>query len=133
MFDNYNYPPGADNESAPWNQTEQEEKEFNVTVSQTLSKSTIVFTNDYTHEYLKEWDDMGGFVEENIDTSDTDWKTAFEDNENMTPLDLIKTLKNYLQDGLEKKGEVSWKPQYVERLIQECEGWIEDETVYVED
>ena len=133
MFDNYNYPPGTDNEDAPWNERAQAEKDFDVTVSQTLSKTVTIATDDYFHERIVEWDDMGGIVEENFSTADTDWKTAFAENESMTPLELIKTLKNYLQDGLEKKGEVSWKPQYVEHLIQECEGWIEDETVYIED
>ena len=42
MYDNYNYPLGADNPDAPWNQKENPEREIEVTVSVTLSKTIKV-------------------------------------------------------------------------------------------
>lgn len=47
MYDNYNYPMGADTPSAPWNQVEVEPKEIEVTVSITLSKTVKIEVNDY--------------------------------------------------------------------------------------
>ena len=47
MYDNYNYPLGADNPDASWNQEENPEREIEVTVSVTLSKTIKVKVSDY--------------------------------------------------------------------------------------
>ena len=46
-MDNHNYPLGADNPKAPWNQPDSEEKEISVFVSITLSKSIKIKVSDY--------------------------------------------------------------------------------------
>lgn len=46
-MDNYNYPMGSDTSDAPWNQEDIPEKEIEVLVSVTLSKSVKVRVNDY--------------------------------------------------------------------------------------
>ena len=56
MYDNYNYPPGADGPDAPWNQVDLEPREIEVTVSITLSKTVKVEVDDYSIED----DDEGG-------------------------------------------------------------------------
>ena len=126
MYDNYNYPPGADGPDAPWNQEDTPEKEFEVTISQTLSKNTTVCTADYCPGgcYQEtEWDIDGCHTVacyEPDDTSDTDWKAAYN-NEHYTPLGLIQEFK----EMLEKNTPISESRR--KHLIEECMNWIEDD------
>ena len=46
-MDNYNYPAGSDTSDAPWNQADLPEKEIEVLVSVTLSKTVKVRVSDY--------------------------------------------------------------------------------------
>ena len=145
MYDNYNYPPGADNEYAPWNEPTIPEKEFDVTCSQSLSKTVTVTTNNYIPgasgvDY--EPDDEGGYCavgwHDPVDTSDTDWEEEYS-NEHYTPLELIELYKETLKEQLKSwegmDDTVSAKTQIrkIEHLIEECDNWTEDETEYVED
>ena len=125
---NSNYPPMSQSEwdNAPWNQSDPEEKEFEVTVSQTLSKSTTVTTSDYIpggYFQETEWDIDGYHTitcHEPDDTSDTDWKKAYN-NEHYTPLELIQEFK----EMLEKNTPIpETRRKY---LIDECMNWIEDD------
>lgn len=118
-MDNYNYPLGADTKDAPWNQHDPQELEFEVTISQSLSKSTTVTTTDYVEE--EDYDDC---LEQNIpvsNTDDTNWMCAYEDC-HYTPYNLIILLKDILTTGK--------LPSEKERkyLIQECDNWDIDET-----
>jgi hypothetical protein len=140
MYDNYNYPPGADNEYAPWNEPSVPEKEFGVTCCQTLSKTVTVYTDNYTPgaegvDY--ESDDEGGYTavgwHDDDDTSDTDWAEEYHANDYHTPLQLIELFKRYLEHTLDDKVQVSTSTSYIKHLIEECEDWSEDETEYVED
>lgn len=47
MYNNYNYPAGSDTPEAPWNEEILPDKEIEVTVSITLSKTVKVIVNDY--------------------------------------------------------------------------------------
>lgn len=129
MIESGYYPPGAEfDPNAPWNQKENEERTFNVCISQTLSKSTSVETNDYVPEVDE--DEMGKF--ECLDTSDTDWNKAYLDN-HLTPLQLIEKFKEFLTKHLPDpivnvKSYKDWK-----YLISECENWVEDEMEVMED
>lgn len=138
MYNNYDYPCGADTPDAPWNQNDLEEKEFGVTISQTLSKNTIVTTSDYIpggSSQETEWDIDGYHTitcHEPDDTSDTDWNKAYK-NEHLTPLQLINEFKDFLTKHLpdpiiDVKGFQRFK-----YLIDECEGWEVDETEVVEE
>ena len=133
MYDNYHYPMGADNEQAPWNQPDIEEMDFEVTVSQTLSRTVTVTTSDYIpgasgveyevddegHTYAIPWHD-------DPDTSDTDWKSAYE-SADFKIQDLIEELRGYVQDDLAKTSPNSGKGQYLKQLLAACDGWIEDD------
>lgn len=143
MYDNYNYPMGADNEFAPWNQSEIPEKEFNVLCSQTLSKSTPIWTDNYIPgasgvDYEPDMD--GGYCaygwQEDDDTSDTNWAEEYK-NDHYTPLELINKFKEYLvklKDTEEANdAETKQKKREIKHLIEECSDWTEDETEYVED
>lgn len=122
MYDNYNYPPGADTPDAPWNQEEVPERTFDVFISQTLSKSTRVTTNDYIHEV--DLDEDGYHY--NDDTSDTNWIEAYK-NEHFTPLQLISELKDFLTKHLPDPVIDIKGFKEAKNLISECEGWVEDE------
>lgn len=76
MYDNYNYPLGADNPDAPWNQEENPEREIEVTVSVTLSKTIKVKVSDY--DIINFGKDEDGEYFEDIDYSNCDLKGAVE-------------------------------------------------------
>lgn len=121
MYDNYNYPPGADTPDAPWNQVENPEKEFDVTISQTLSKTVTIVTTNYN--YYEDVDEDGSYV--NYDTSDTNWNKEYSESYH-TPLELIGILKKVLQGE-----ELSQRLK--NRLIEECDDWCDDETEFTEE
>ena len=148
MIESGYYPPGAEFDvNAPYNQAEIPEKDFDVTISQTLSKDTTVTTNDYIPgesgvDY--EPDGEGGYCacgwQDDDDTSDTNWSNEYEANGYHTPLQLIQMLKDYLQKDLEKWQEEDKKtsnsgPAFhvrrLQHLIEECDGFDEDEIEYV--
>ena len=127
------YPPGAEfDPRAPWNEQEVPEKQFDVCISQTLSKSTRVTTNDYVPEVDQDEDGYHDYS----DTSDTDWKEAYG-KDHYTPLQLINLFRRHLSDELNsiinKPNQDLKRKKYLERLISECSDWAEDETEVVED
>lgn len=125
-----NYPPGAANDpNAPWNEKEIPEKEFEVCITQTLSKTVKVTTNDYIPD--------GGVNDDghyyfDADTSDTDWKKAYKDS-HYTPLELIEKFRDFLKSTLQDPLGGTLKYAHRMMLIEECENWIEDETEIVEE
>ena len=77
MYDNYNYPVGADNAEAPWNQVDPPEKEIEVTVSVTLSKTIKVKVSDY--EIVDSGKDEDGEYFEEVDYSNCDLSLTKDD------------------------------------------------------
>ena len=136
-----NYPPGLSDSTpgCPWSEPEIPEKEFDVTCSQSLSKTVTVITNNYIPgasgvDY--EPDDEGGYCacgwHDPDDTSDTNWADEYHDNEHYTPLQLIELFKKHLENELIRMGEVKNK-RWIKHLIEECSNWTEDDTEYIED
>lgn len=76
-MDNYNYPMGADTKDAPWNQADNPEREIEVTVSVTLSKTVKIKVSDY--EIIDSGKDEDGEYFEDVDYSDCDLKGAVEE------------------------------------------------------
>lgn len=103
-------------------------REFNVTISQTLSKSTAVKTNDY--EKVSEYDD-DGMCTISADTSDTDWVSAYKKDHYTIP-ELLKILKEYVEKDIEYQ-DTKYSKSMLNYILKECEGWIEDELEVVED
>lgn len=83
IMDSYNYPMGADTEDAPWNQVDNPEKEIEVTVSVTLSKTLKINVSDY--EITSGKNEDGEYVED-LDFSNCDLKEAVE-NQYILPQD----------------------------------------------
>lgn len=131
MYDNYNYPAGADTPDAPWNQEEVPEVEFNVTCSISLSKTVQVHTDDY----IPECDDNGSIIEYN--TSETSWSETYRDDHKTIP-ELLEELKKYIQKDLdnidkvaeEQKHNKAFLKRKLEFLLEECDGWTVDEEDY---
>jgi hypothetical protein len=124
MYDNYNYPCGADTPDSPWNEPVILEQKFNVCAMQTLVKETTISTDQYQPEY----DDETGRTYANTD--DTDWKDAYE-NVACTPSQLIEVcgkLAQHLINGGIKKVDGIWLPA----IVKECDGWEVDETTVEE-
>lgn len=124
------YPPGAEHDpNAPYNQRDLDEKEFDVTISQTLSKNTTVSTNDYIPGDVyqeSEWDGDGYCTvtcQEPDDTSDTDWKEAYKMKHD-TPLHLIYLFKRILEGDIKLDEMQESRKKY---LIKECSDWVEDD------
>jgi hypothetical protein len=126
-----NYPPMTKSQwdSAPFNEKPIPEKEFEVCITQTLSKTVKVSTNKYL---LDEGVDDDGHRYSDVDTSDTNWKEVYKDN-HYTPLELIERFRDFLKFTLDDPHGVDLSPKQKERLIEECNDWIEDETEIVEE
>jgi hypothetical protein len=76
-MDNYNYPIGLNTKDAPWNQVDNPEKEIEVTVSITLSKTVKIKVNDY--EITGCSTDDEGYCFDEIDYSNCNLKEAVEE------------------------------------------------------
>lgn len=89
------YPPGAEHDPrAPWNQVDPPEREVEVTVSVTLSKTVRVKVNDYI--ITDSGRDEDGDYFEDIDYSDCDLKKAVEEQVTL-PQDAWKNLRCTLE------------------------------------
>lgn len=137
---NSNYPSMSQSEwdSAPFNEVEVPERNFEITCSQSLSKTVTVTTNNYIPgasgvDY--EPDGEGGYYtcgyHDPDDTSDTNWSDEYSDNDYHTPLQLIQLFGQFLKEQY-SNGVVFKSPYFTEYLIEECKGWQEDETEFIE-
>lgn len=110
-------------------------EEFQITVSQTLSKNTTVNTNDYIPGEVyseKEFDGESYYTEtyqNSHDTSDTNWRKAYI-QEHDTPLYLLGLFKDILECKMNIEDMNEQRRQY---LIKECSGWVEDDYEVCED
>lgn len=119
------YAPGSYNDpNAPWNERVIPERDFDLTISQSLSRTVTVCTDDYNPEY----DDEDGRTYAN--TENTDWNKVYSENYH-TPLQLIQLFKEVLQKDLEK-GIIFKNQRFTDSLIEECNDWSDDETAFAE-
>ena len=125
-----NYPPGAANDpNAPYNEVEVPEREFDVTISMSLSRTVQCYTN----KYIPEVDEENGHLY--VDTSDTPWSEVYGDNHKTIP-ELLEELKKYIQKDLdnladdETKMDKAFHRRRLEFLLNECDEWTVDEEDY---
>jgi hypothetical protein len=150
MIESGYYPAGSEHDpDAPWNEVEVPEKDFDVTISQSLSRDITVTTNNYVPgasgvDY--EPDDEGGYCscgwQDSDDTSDTDWAEVYKENGHLTPIQLIELFKERCElelKSLDNSDAFELTPLFYKKkkrelkhLIEECEGWTNDETEIVE-
>ena len=131
------YPLGAEHDpNAPYNQVDPPEMEFKVTATFSVDKEVTVRTSDYVVE--EDWDDDMGKCE-SIDTSDTNWIAAYqEQHESIEDLlcafkelldEHITTMINDMQCHIEIDKARLKRFQY---LKSECEGWVTHDFEVVE-
>lgn len=133
MYDNYHYPLGADTHDAPWNVSEPEVMDFDVCVYANMVKHTRVSTSDYCPEYYMD-EDGGGCT---YDTSDTDWETAYKENEKTIP-ELMQVLVGLAEkelDGLkeDRSRAAAHRRWELNDIIRSAKGWEVEELVVEED
>lgn len=106
-----NYPLGARNDPcAPYNQKEPPELEFEVTISQTFSKTVKVKTSDYVE--------------------DTNWVEIYQE-QHFTLQDLLGELKSIAQEKFNLVGEHTSQGKHLKSIIEACDDWHNDETEVV--
>lgn len=129
-----NYPDGLSDNTpgAPWNDPVIPEKEFEITVSQTLSKTTSVWTDNYvpgTCGVDYEPDGEGGYSasgwQDDDDTSDTNWNKIFLENE-YSPLQIIQACEK-IAAALLSKDTKTFEGIWLPALISSCKDWEEDD------
>lgn len=119
-MDNYNYPMGSDTSSAPWNQVEYPEKEIEVTVSITLSKTLKIDVDDY--EVYEEEDEDGHYEVVNFDNCDL-IKAVRE--QYTLPNELASFTTEMFNQDLNLKAV--GMPRYLKNAIIDCKDWNVDE------
>lgn len=114
MYDNYNYPMGADTPDAPWNEREIPEIEVTAEITVLLKKSDVkVFTTNYGI-------DEDGYPELSDDYSDI--AEYYEKQHNSIPA-LLGELAKYIKGEL-AGGDISgFRRQELDAMLEDCEGW----------
>lgn len=115
------YPPGAEfDPRAPYNQVNLPEKEIEVTISVTLSKTVKVTVDDYEVDEGK--DEDGYYC--NYDFSECNLQKAVED-QIVLPQNLAKFTEEMFNQDLNLKA--AGMPRYLKDAIADCKGWTVDE------
>ena len=118
LMNNYDYPVGADNDNAPWNEKKNKEVKVDVVVAETLSKVVTISTDDYSIE--------SDFNDEDEETLYDKWSNYHSDI-----LELLGLLKEYAQDELKKTDARTDRGRYLSSVIEDCDKWyIEDISVF---
>ena len=115
------YPPGAEfDPNAPWNQVDLPEREIEVTISVTLSKTVKVMVDDY--EIDMDADDDGRYL--SYDFSNCDLNKAVEDQV-VLPQNLAEFTERMFNHDLNLKA--AGMPKYLKDAIADCKDWSVDE------
>lgn len=136
------YPAGAYNDpNAPYNQPpEPDEKEFDVTVTYTMTKADILATCDYTTEMVEDCDidDDGKPYSHRYSvehTDNVDWNEEFS-QQRISPIQLFNELKVYVVNEIrlnkeflsqaiyaDEKRKLKKEIKRLELILKSCEGW----------
>lgn len=115
------YPPGAQYDpNAPYNQVDLPEREIEVTISVTLSKTVKVMVDDYVVE--EDADEDGRYL--SYDYSDCDLQRAVEEQV-VLPQNLAEYTENMFNHDLNLKAV--GMPRYLKDAIADCKDWCVDE------
>lgn len=121
MMESGSYPPGAEfDPRAPYNQVDLPEKEIEVTISVTLSKTVKVMVNDY--EVEEDADEDGRYL--SYDFSGCNLNKAVEDQV-VLPQNLAEFTERMFNHDLKLKA--AGMPRYLKEAIADCKGWTVDE------
>ena len=116
MYDNYNYPLGADNENAPWNEKENKVKEFMCEATVILTKRLNVATQNYIEEEPEYPDFMGA-----IDTTDVDWEEEYA-NQHFEFTEMLTRMRSLLRKW--QPSDLSFNEiRELEELLDDANNW----------
>lgn len=117
MYDNYNYPAGADTPDAPWNETAIKPVSINVDVSITLNRLTTVSTSGY----IPTVDEEDGMPGHELFYTYQDIERHFK-AQHKSIHDLLTELARYIKGEL--TGDISHeRRRELEAMLADCEGW----------
>lgn len=126
MYNNYNYPAGADTPDAPWNQPcDPDPMEITVRVTTLLSHETTVETDNYDicHDYG--WSDSI-----DLHDSNSDVEKYYKAQHKSVP-ELLGELAKYIKGEL--TGDISQeRKNELNAMLADCKGW-KTEDLQVED
>lgn len=115
------YPPGAQYDpNAPFNQVDLPEREIEVTISVTLSKTVKVMVDDYVVE--EDADEDRRYL--SYDYSDCDLQRAVEEQV-VLPQNLAEYTENMFNHDLNLKAV--GMPRYLKDAIADCKDWCVDD------
>lgn len=115
------YPPGAEfDPRAPYNQVDLPEREIEVTISVTLSKTVKVMVDDYTVE--ESADEDGRYVSYNF--SECDLNKAVEEQV-VLPQNLAEFTERMFNHDLNLRA--AGMPKYLKEGIKDCKDWCVDD------
>ena len=121
------YPPGAEYDSeAPWNQVDLPEREVEVTISVTLSKTVTISVDDY--DTMVEEDEFGKHISH--DYSKCDFHKAVKE-QIVLPQNLAEFTERMFNHDLNLKA--AGMPLYIKEAIEDCKGWIVDDMEIIEE
>ena len=125
MYDNYNYPSGADTPDAPWNQPcNPDPMEITVRVTMCVSHQTSVSTDNYDAYQDDEWKGTSIVLHDNA----TDVEKYYKAQHKSVP-ELLGELAKYIE--CELASDVSRKRKdELNAMLADCKGWtVEDYNV----
>lgn len=114
-MDNYNYPMGSDTPNAPYNQADLPEKEIEVLVSVTLSKTVKVRVSDYKIADCGKDEECDYF--ESVDYSECDLQGAVKD-QIVLPQEAHIYIKSNTKEGSKAHSDlIGWNVDDMECII----------------
>lgn len=126
-MNNYDYPMGADTSDAPWNQVDLPEREIEVTVSVTLSKTVKVMVDDYKVEVNADEDGMY----ESYDFSECNLHKAVEEQITL-PHELAEFTEKMFNENSASLKAVGM-PRHLECAIKDCKDWTVDDLEIIQE
>lgn len=117
MYNNYDYPEGADTPDAPWNQIDLPKKQFEAYISCSLSKDITINSNDYNPD--------GKYGNEELNNP----ISAYMEN-HYTILDLLDILSDIAKMKLiDNKNHSKYSLDTWNQILNDCSGWVVDDEI----
>lgn len=121
MYDNYNYPPGADTPDAPWNQpSDPDPIELECDTCITLRKEITVETSNYWTE-----SDAEGYTETHLEDNYKDVEKLIND-QHTSLIKMLDELAKYVKGELAGGDVSNSRKRELEQLLEDCQGWSVD-------
>lgn len=133
MYNNYDYPCGADTPNAPWNQEDLEPVEVECTFIETLHKDCVVETKDFTYCKSEGISDVQVTTEHFTSTYRTVEEIMNESAKAFKELFMFYKVKADVETNLQRKLQYHNKCIWCKQMLIECEGWESDEQELVQD